>query len=177
MYCTDEEKEKSEKRSLDINRHVIWGDFEDFVSNDKTTIPIKIYEECGGAPPPDAWTNYYQTTKKTEEGKTTITEKTDEGKTIPTEKTTGGKTETTEKTTEGKITTTEKIVDIETTTTSAKKDTVKTTIAEKEDSTSAENKNEATTEKKLSDGGSSGSMPQLASAAVAIVTVMFGFLS
>ena len=173
MYCTDEEKEKSEKRSLDINRHVIWGDYEDFVSNDKTTIPIEIYEECGGAPPPDAWTI------ATERIPWTIpTEKTDEVKTTTSEKATEGKTETTEKTTEGKITTTEKIVDIETTTTTTKKATVKTTIAEKEDSTSAENKNEATTtEKKLSDGGSGGSMPQLAPAAVAIVTVMFGFLS
>ena len=151
---------------------MVWGYYTDFVNNDTTTIPTEIYEECGGAPPPDSWTiatekiPWTVPTEKTDEGKTTITEKTDEGK-----------TETTEKTTEGKITTTEKIVDIETTTTSAKKDTVKTTIAEKEDSTSAENKNEATTtEKKLSDGGSGGSMPQLAPAAVAIVTVMFALM-
>ena len=39
----------------------------------------------------------------------------------------------------------------------------------------SENKNEATTEKKLSDAGSGGSMPQLAPAAVAI-TVMFGLM-
>ena len=139
---------------------------------EKTTIPIEIYKECGGAPPPDSWTI------STEKNPWTVpTEKTDEVKTTTTEKATEGKTESTDKTTEGKITTTEKIVDIETTTTTTKKDTVKTTIAEKEDSTSAENKNQATTEKKLSDGGSSGSMPQLAHAAVAIVTVMFGFLS
>ena len=141
------------------------------MNNDTTTIPTEIYEECGGAPPPDSWTI------ATEKIPWTVpTEKTDEVKTTTTEKATEGKTETTEKTTEGKITTTEKIVDIETTTTTTKKDTVKTTIAEKEDSTSAENKNEATTEKKLSDGGSGGSMPQLAPAAVAIVTFMFALM-
>ena len=40
----------------------------------------------------------------------------------------------------------------------------------------SENKNEATTEKKLSDAGSGGSMPQLSPAAVAIFTVMFGLM-
>ena len=40
----------------------------------------------------------------------------------------------------------------------------------------SENKNEATTEKKLSDAGSGGSMPQLPPAAVAIFTVMFGLM-
>ena len=40
----------------------------------------------------------------------------------------------------------------------------------------SENKNEGTTEKKLSDAGSGGSMPQLAPAAAAIVTVMFGLM-
>ena len=38
----------------------------------------------------------------------------------------------------------------------------------------SENKNEATTEKKLSDAGSGGSMPQ--PAAVAIFTAMFGLM-
>ena len=40
----------------------------------------------------------------------------------------------------------------------------------------SENKNEGTTEKKLSDAGSGGSMPQLSPAAVAIFTVMFGLM-
>ena len=55
----------------------------------------------------------------------------------------------------------------------------KTKFKENNDSGSeetSENKNEATTEKKLSDAGSGGSMPQLTPAAVAIFTVMFGLM-
>ena len=55
----------------------------------------------------------------------------------------------------------------------------KTKFKENNDSESeetSENKNEATTEKKLSDAGSGGSMPQLTPAPVAIFTVMFGLM-